>query len=161
MSTLSKLLSVFASEVSLFEAAAAAIKAEIIPSTVTDMITEWEAALDIPTSSDAIATRRARVIAKLRAVGGQSEDYFYSIAESLGYNISPSTTDPHIEISTDNYPAFKAGLSHAGDPVYSGGSGASMFTWRVSGTSVETDAFLQEILNKYKPAHTEIEFVNA
>jgi uncharacterized protein YmfQ (DUF2313 family) len=162
MSNLTLLLSVFASECDRIETSAQGVTNEFFPKTVTDLIAEWETAFGIDVvTGDPIATRRARLLAKIRATGGQSIEYFYTLSEAMGYNLHPSTTDPHLRIMTGMYPPFRAGISVAGDPVYDGGTGASIFTWRVTGTDVETDTYLQEIFNKYKPAHTEIEFVNS
>lgn len=162
MSTLTKLLSVFASEAERIETSANAMALEFTPGSVTDMITEWETALGITVvPGDPIGTRRGRVLAKIRAVGGQSVEYFYTLAETLGYNRYPSTTDPHIRIINNPYPPFRVGISVIGDALYDGGTGASKFTWRVTGTGVESDSFLQGLFNLCKPAHTEIEFVNS
>lgn len=159
--TLYNLLTCFASELERLETSKNTIFDEMYPKTVTQMIAEFEDTFGIAHTSESISIRRARLLAKINAVGGQSIDYYYGLAENAGYNRYPSLITPHIRILTGIYQPFRAGISRAGDAVYDGGSGASFFTWIVTGTSVESDAFLQDLFNQYKPAHTEIQFVNS
>ena len=159
--TLYDLLTCFASELERLETSKNTIIDEMFPKTVTQMIDEFEDTFRIVHTSESISIRRARLLAKINAVGGQSIDYYYGLAENAGYNRYPSVVDPHIRIFTGIYQPFRAGISMAGDAVYDGGSGASVFSWIVAGTTVESDTFLQELFNQYKPAHTEIQFVNS
>jgi uncharacterized protein YmfQ (DUF2313 family) len=164
MSKLSTFLSVFASEMARLDVAAMrpGVLAEFNPKTASAMLTEWEDAFGLTDHTGTDAQRQARLTAYVGAVGGQSADYFYGIAENLGYNRYPSTTDPHIQILEGQYHPFRLGFSHIGiDKLWDGTSGHSLWTWTVQGTGVETDTTLQAYFNLFKPAHTTIVFTNA
>ena len=107
--TLTILLGCIADECARFKTDAVGILPECTVKTCTQMINEWETAFGIPHSSDAIAVRRSRVNAKQNAVGGQSVKYFYRVLASYGYNVYPSTTDPHIRIQVGTYRFLRAG----------------------------------------------------
>jgi hypothetical protein len=159
---LTDLLTVFATELSLFKNSAMDLLPESSVKTTTQLIDEWEDAFGIPNSSDAIQTRRDRVNAKQNAQGGQSVNYFYRVLSSLGYNIYPSTTDPHIRIETGlGSLGFRADISQADiDVVQDEDSGVLLHTMRITGTSVESDTFLQALMTDIGPAHVAIEYVN-
>jgi uncharacterized protein YmfQ (DUF2313 family) len=160
MSKLTNLLTCFASELDRLETDAYVLLKEAFAKSVTLLIDEWEDFFGITHTTDAIETRRARLLAKMRATGGQSVDYFYSLAEALGYNIYPSTTNPHIQMRPPTDVAFIAGIAKANDIV--GGSDAgTVYTSIITGTSVEADTFLQELFDKYKPAHAEFIYLDS
>lgn len=164
MSKLSTFLSVFASEMARLDVAAMrpGVLAEFNPATATDMLTEWEDAFGLTDHTGTTAERRARLSARVGAVGGQSTEYFYTIAEALGFNRYPSTTDPHIRILEGQYQPFRVGVSHVGvDKLYDGTSGYSLWTWTVQGTAVTTNTALRAYFEQFKPEHTEIVFVDA
>jgi uncharacterized protein YmfQ (DUF2313 family) len=163
MSNLSDLMYVFGEELARANQRLVELLEEFFPNTANETLSEWEAAFGLDDwSAYTLAERRARLTAKVAAKGGQSIDYFYTIAENLGYNRYPSTTDPHIQIIEGTYYPFRADISQADiDAVYDQDIGTSAFTWRVVGTDVETDTALQEIFNLCKPAHTDIVFENA
>jgi len=163
MSNLAELMTVFGEELARVTTRVGELLEEFFPNTATETLSEWESAWGLDDwSAHTQAERRARLVAKVGARGGQSIDYFYTIAENLGYNRAPSTTDPHIEIIEDLYDPFRADVSQADiDAVYDQDPGTSIFTWKVAGTDVETDTVLQELFNLYKPAHTDIVFENA
>jgi uncharacterized protein YmfQ (DUF2313 family) len=138
---------------------------EIIPSTATDnsdigMIGEFEQVFEIA-SDDArpLSARRSEVMARLVAPSGLNADFYYRIAESLGYNRYPSNTDPHIQFVKGEFLPFRVGISLVGiDAIYDQTSGSSRFTWTVQGTNVESDYVLQYIFNDLKPARSEVIF---
>ncbi|MBR8054136.1 YmfQ family protein [Burkholderia vietnamiensis] len=82
------------------------------PESAYELLPEWESALGLPDpcagASPTVQQRRAQVIARLTATGGQSIAYFVEFARNLGYSIS-------IE---NNAPA-RAGWSRCGDPCNS------------------------------------------
>lgn len=160
---LNKLLSVFGMELNNIGHNMRLIFQDMLPKKVTSsMIDAWESAYGLTSDNGlTVENRRAILLAKVRATGGQSVEFFYQLAEAKGYNRHPSTTDPHIQITTGDFPAFRAGISAAGDKVYDGTTGASIYTWKVKGTSVSTDTALQSLFNQLKPAHTEIIFEDA
>jgi uncharacterized protein YmfQ (DUF2313 family) len=159
---LTDLFTVFAAELSIFKNSAMDLLPESSVKTTTQMIEEWEDAFGVAHSSDAIQTRRDRVNAKQNAQGGQSVNYFYRVLSSLGYNIYPSTTDPHIRIETGTGElGFRADISMADvDVVWDEDSGILLHTMVITGTSVESDTFLQALMATIGPAHVAITYVN-
>jgi uncharacterized protein YmfQ (DUF2313 family) len=138
---------------------------EVLPTTATNdadlgLISQWEKLLGIvPDDSRLIGDRRAEVIAKLTAPPGINEAFYYAIASSLGYNIFPSVTDPHVQILKGVYRPFRVGYGQIGiDPVYDQSAGFSQFTWKITGTNVESDSILRSIFNDLKPACSEVVF---
>jgi uncharacterized protein YmfQ (DUF2313 family) len=65
---------------------------EAFPSTTTDLIDEWNATVGIPDpcfgAPENIEQNRQYIVAKLIADGGQTVDYYKSIAASLGLIIT-------------------------------------------------------------------------
>jgi uncharacterized protein YmfQ (DUF2313 family) len=163
ISSMTEFLKIFGNALSTIGTEINKILLDTHPSKSTYMQAEWESELGLsPYSGDTIATRNERIAAAYAATGGQSIYYFYSIAEKLGYNRYPSTTDPHIRIQDQQFFPFRVGISKVGvDKLYSQTSGYSRHTWTVSGTSVTTDTTLRELFEKYKPAHTEIVWSDA
>jgi uncharacterized protein YmfQ (DUF2313 family) len=160
-STFSKFLNVFANEMQRFQGRCDVAQGEMLPSTVTETIAEWEAEYGIvPGVSDTLAVRQARLHAKYLADGGQSAEYFLTLCAALGYNVGGST-NPHIRITQNDFRPFRVGISKVGDPVNDNVTGSSAFTWVIRGTNVETDAALIALFNyDIIPAHTEVMFVN-
>ena len=95
--------------------------AEATPITTDAMLPDWERVLGLPDhcapAAQTVAERRARVLQRLAAMGGQSRAYYIEVARALGY-----------QIEIEEFRPFLAGISHAGDPLY----GISWrFAWRV------------------------------
>jgi uncharacterized protein YmfQ (DUF2313 family) len=86
--------------------------AEANPLTTWEALTDWERVLGLPDEcsklSDTIEMRRRDVIAKLRAGGGQTKEYFQSILDTYGFEA----------VIEDNYDPFRADHSRAEDRVY-------------------------------------------
>lgn len=123
-------------------------------------LVDWERVLGIvPASSATIPERRRLVVAKIRATGGLTKPYFEQLAKGLDYAIGAGTK--YLTITEDAYAGFRIGYSQIGiDAIYDQGAGASMYTWRVTGTGVESDTDLQSLFNALKPAGTDIVFEN-
>jgi uncharacterized protein YmfQ (DUF2313 family) len=80
------------------------------PATTLELLPEWEASLGLPDpcagTSPTIAARRAQVVARFAALGGQSVAFYVAFAAQLGYTIS-----------VEQFAPFRAGFSRAGDPL--------------------------------------------
>lgn len=65
---------------------------DAFPATADNLLPEWEATLGLPDPcagvSPTLALRRAQVVARLTATGGQSIGYFTAFAAALGYPIT-------------------------------------------------------------------------
>ncbi|WP_087688031.1 MULTISPECIES: YmfQ family protein [unclassified Pandoraea] len=95
---------------------------DAFPGTTFELLPEWEATLGLPDpcagSSPTVEARRAQVVARLAAVGGQSVAYFTQLAANLGY-----------AISVDQFAPFRFGQSPFGSQL---GSDDWFFAWRVN-----------------------------
>ncbi|KAF1027063.1 MAG: hypothetical protein GAK29_00869 [Acinetobacter bereziniae] len=73
------------------DADASQLLIEAFPATTTQLLNEWNLTVGIPDfcfgAPDSIEQNRQYIVAKLIANGGQSNDYYISIAKSLGINI--------------------------------------------------------------------------
>jgi uncharacterized protein YmfQ (DUF2313 family) len=141
------------------------LRDELFPdgATAGGVLADWERFVGIygsPVSTD--AERRSAVIARLRATNLLTKATFESIAAGYGYSIGPAgSTNPHMRIvEGGQWPAFRAGISKAGDKVYSTSGEYTPYTVRVYGTDVTTNSELQRIFNKAKPAGITFIFVN-
>lgn len=65
---------------------------EADPRTTLELLADWERVCGLPDPcsgpAPTIAQRRAQVVARLTATGGQSADYFITLARVLGFEIS-------------------------------------------------------------------------
>ena len=68
------------------------------PKTTVELLPEWESTLGLPDPcagiSPTIQARRAQVVARLTAIGGQSAAYMQSFAAALGYSVTVSNFAP-------------------------------------------------------------------
>jgi uncharacterized protein YmfQ (DUF2313 family) len=143
------------------------LRDELFPDGATDAGTmeDWERLVGINGGSSVTSEgdRRNAIIASLRATNAITVAAFESIAGGFGYTIGPAgTPGKHLRIVEGNqWPAFRAGISKAGDKVYSSYAGDyTPYTVRVYGTDVTTNSELQRIFNKAKPAGITFIFVN-
>ncbi|MCA1860920.1 DUF2313 domain-containing protein [Janthinobacterium sp. HSC-3S05] len=136
------------------------------PTTTVELLPEWEAALGLPDPcagpAPTLQGRRAQVVARFTATGGQSINYMKSFALSLGYVIDITQFIParagilraglplcgnafahawRVSAPLHSSFAFRAGLSMAGEPLTSIGN-----------------AVLECELRKVAPAHTVVFF---
>jgi len=82
--------------------------AEMFPDTTVELIADWERVCGIvPNDDDSLQARRDRIIAKLRALGGLSRQYFIELAAALGH-----------DIAITEYVPFMAGRGRCGDRLY-------------------------------------------
>lgn len=83
---------------------------DAFPATTFELLPEWEETLGLPDPcagpSPTIYARRAQVVARIQALGGQSVAYFIAYALALGYVVTV----------TEFVPA-RIGLARAGQPL--------------------------------------------
>ncbi|MBN9096090.1 YmfQ family protein [Pandoraea pnomenusa] len=98
---------------------------DAFPGSTFELLPEWEATLGLPDPcagvSPTVAERRAQVVARLAAVGGQSVAYFTQLAANLGY-----------AVTIDQFAPFRFGQSPFGSQF---GGDAWFFAWRVNAPS--------------------------
>ena len=140
---------------------------EVTPSTTNEMLSDWERVVGLPDECTAdqivgFIARRANLVQRLNAVGGQSKSYFIGLAATLGFTIT-----------IDEFRPFLVGQSTVGQPL---SNGAWMFTWRVNAPLNTLTAFrvgqsavgdplaqwgnapLECAIRRVAPAHTNVLF---
>lgn len=146
------------------------VDTEAHPDSTYRLLAEWETMAGLPNPCVVepltIAERRAALVERLTAEGGQSRAYFITLAARLGYEISITEQAP-----------FMCGLSQCGggDQI---GSVEIAFHWWVSVSDSRVTWFqagigqcgrdpfariarasdLECVFNQYKPAHTVVHF---
>jgi len=139
---------------------------DAFPSTTVELLPEWEYTLGLPDPYAGVApilqARRAQVVARFSAIGGQSVAYMKAFALNLGYTITITQFAParagnlraggaaygndfahawRVNAPTNTTYAFRGGLSAAGEPLMSTGN-----------------AILEYELKQIAPAHTTVFF---
>ena len=140
------------------------LAAAYVPTAGAD-IARWERLLAVtPPEPNNYARRVADVLAKLNETGGLSIPYFTALAAAAGYTVKISEPQP-----------FRAGINRAGERLAPleimwvwqvDVAAASQTVWRLragSGTagsrlSSYSDAVIEAVFNRLKPAHTAIRF---
>lgn len=166
-STLDDLLDAMAQELARIDVRADRITTEAVPSTTSELLSDWERVAGLPDScsgllSDTQQGRRNDLVSKLVSRGGQSITYFEKIAAALGFTVT-----------IEEFRPFRAGWSQAGQPL---SNGDWIFTWIVRAPSETVSHFragsgaageplatwgnagLECRIRKYKPAHTHVIF---
>lgn len=105
---------------------------DAFPASASFLLPEWEAALGLPDPcagpAPTISARQAQVVARFTDSGGQSAARFLALAAQLGYTVTSTMFAP-----------FRAGQSHAGDPL---GGPYSFFTWQIN-APLQTSTFFR------------------
>lgn len=161
--TLHDLLDGMSIEFARLDARGFALPLEANPATTNELLSDWERVAGLPDKcsgvlEETIQGRRNGLLAKLASTGGQSPDYFISIAAALGY-----------EVTITEFRPFRVGMSAVGDALT---NGDWVFTWRINApetTVVEFRVGLSAVgealrtwgndlleckMNQIKPAHT-------
>lgn len=164
---LTKLLSVFAASLARVDALATALLEEADPRTTVQLLPDWERVLGLPDKcaggeSLTLQERRAWLVGRMTARGGQSRAWFISLAASLGY-----------AIAIDEFRPFTCGLSVCGEQL---APEATWTVWRVrmpatpiywfrAGASVcgerlgsQAAGWIECLFRRLKPAHTTVLF---
>lgn len=149
------------------EGRSAALIDEADPRTTVDLLADWERVAGLPDTCviDADgdltpAQRRAALVARLTAQGGQSPPYFVALAAALGYAVT--ITEFHLHTVEDD---VEYGL-YDGDWIHTWQVNAAVLTvfdFRVEDTVDDPIAWwgnngLICIIRRYKPAHTAVLF---
>jgi uncharacterized protein YmfQ (DUF2313 family) len=166
-SNMMALLDVIASELAFINGRADGVIQEMLPSTTSLLLEDWEYAAGLPDSCSILAdTRQERIaalVSKITRIGGQSRQFFTDLATQLGY-----------EIEIDELRPFMCGISHCGEDHLSEGDDVR-FVWIVTVLEAKLlylrcgestlDQYLLDfrqaddlacIFQKLKPAHTEL-----
>ncbi len=136
------------------------------PAQALELLSDWEAAYGLPDPclplNATIEQRRAALLARIAARGGQSIAYFTEVAAALGY-----------DILVEEFRPFRVGAGRVGTPIY-GQDWAS--AWRIRTAASTIAAFrlrrsavgeplrswgndhLECVMRRLKPAHTTLLF---
>ena len=134
--------------------------------TTSELITDWERVAGLPDEcsdlGDTLQLRRAALVAKITARGGQSRRFFIDVAAALGFAVTITEFRP-----------FQTGVSTAGEALY---DEDWRFAWRVNGPETTVREFrtgesaageplrdwgndlLECVLARVKPAQTALQF---
>jgi uncharacterized protein YmfQ (DUF2313 family) len=141
---------------------------EADPNTTLELLEDWERVTGIPDDcqgsvSETVALRRADILRKLTARGGQARQFFIALAATFGYTITIDEPRP-----------FRVGHGRCGDRCY---DVDWIHHWRVLSASVVSSEFrvgtgrcgdrlrvwrndeLECLFGEKKPAHTKVHFV--
>jgi uncharacterized protein YmfQ (DUF2313 family) len=134
---------------------------EVLPDTALKLLADWERLYNIvPPATATVTSRRSAVEAAKAATGGLSKSYFESLASALGYTIGTVGTK-HLRIVDGQHLPFRVAYSQIEiDRIWDQTSGADAYTWKVLGSSVESDSELQALFKRLKPAATTVIFQN-
>lgn len=154
---------------------------ETDPRATLEMLPDWERAFGLPDLCLAepltVGDRQKALVARMTLLGGQSRDFFISLAAAIGYTIA-----------IREYAPFMCGISQVGDTTDGAGGeprweigppeirfcwtvkvGETRLTWFRTGNGggqtgvdphlrIALASDLECLLRRYKPAHTEIIF---
>ncbi len=146
------LLEVFASELLQVETMIDDLKKELMPDTTNKLTGRWEQVLGLPDAcTGELATLQERIAAILGKLsllsitrGSLAQPFYIDLAAKHGYSItitvlSANNWRVNAAITTITY--FRVGVSSVGDPLQS-----------------SSNDFLECVIRKYKPAHTNVTF---
>lgn len=107
------------------------LDAESLPARTLRLLPEFEADYGLPDSCSpgeaTLVQRRAALLAKMQATGGQSAAYYIGVARALGYAVTITTWKP-----------FELGRTPLGSPL---ASSDWRFAWRVNAPQVTVRRF--------------------
>lgn len=130
---LAALLLALAQEPARVDATAHELLAELDPHQTLQLLPQWEAMCGLPDQcsqpGETMAERRAAVVAKLSAQGGQTPEYFAEMATLLSGAVC----------TVREYRPFRAGRSCAGDPL---SNGAWSHTFAIEAPQTPVRSFL-------------------
>jgi len=163
---LTRLLLGLAHELARVDGRAGNLLDEVDPRTALEMLAEWERVCGLPDScaplGETIQRRRAAVVARLTARGGQSPAYYVALAAALGY-----------AVEIEEFRPFRCGESGAGDALY---DDDAVHAWRVVAPATTVTYFgagvsgageplagwgnaaLECAIRRHAPAHTTVLF---
>ena len=146
------LLSGIAAEFDRLDLAIGSIPQEVMPSTSVDLLSRWENIVGLPEEGqsvpDTIEARRAEVMLRINATGGQSAAYIESVLRSSGYDA---------RINDLNSKPFVAG-SFAGQSITN--NWQFVFTVEVNvSLGDSTLGAMFRTVDRIKPAHTSVVYI--
>ncbi len=148
-------------------ATALRVLAAITPDGDAQLLPDWERVYGLPDAcladvESSVSSRIAAVIDKIRRGGGLSRQFFIDLAAALGYAITITEFSPHTVISPVTYPLYDIDSQYYWQVTMSSATPPRLRTVIDSVTTpfvVYQTGLLECLLQKLKPAHTELQFV--
>lgn len=163
-SVLQRLLAGWADELARVDLRGDALVAEADPRTTLELLEDWERAYGLPDActelGESWSARRARLVAKIVATGGQSPAYYIAVAAELGYTVTieefrPWTVDSAVDAPISGTDWAYAWLVRAP---------AETVTWWTCDSGCDEplaswgNTLLECVISRLKPAHTIVLF---
>lgn len=147
-------------------AAGLRVLAAITPDGDTELLPDWERVYGLPDAcladiDSSVTSRVAAVIDKIRRGGGLSRQFFIDLAAALGYTISITEFSPHTVVSPVTYPLYDTDSQYYWQVNLATDTPPRPITVLDSVTTplvVYQTGLLECLLQKLKPAHTELLF---
>ena len=118
--------------------------AELFPSTTVEFLNRWEREYGlIPRVGATVDERRRALQTRYTYIGSLTKAHFILLANTLGYTVE-------INEGGELYKMFRAGISAAGDPVF---TADLMWTWTVRTRNKSPGRDLTDLFNDLNPPH--------
>lgn len=148
-------------------AASLRVLATITPDGDTELLPDWERVYGLPDAcladiDSSVSSRVAAVIDKIRRGGGMSRQFFIDLAAALGYAISIVEFSPFTVSSLVTYPLYDVDSQYWWQislPTATPPRPFSVLDSVMTPLVVYQTGLLECLLQKLKPAHTELQFV--
>jgi uncharacterized protein YmfQ (DUF2313 family) len=164
--------------------AADLLETESDPRATLELLPDWERNWGLPdpcvTTPQSIQARRTALVLKMTMQGGQSRQFFIDVAQKLGYTVTITEYLPYI-CGISRVGDTRSALDNPEDPtrfMWQLGPPELRYYWTVHVTSLKLEYFhtgssqtgidrllsigtaqdLECLIDRYKPAHTDVVF---
>lgn len=142
------------------------VLAAITPDGDIQLLPDWERVYGLPDAcmddiDTSVSSRVAAVIDKIRRGGGLSRQFFIDLGAALGYAITITEFLPHSVSTPVTYPLYDTDIQYYWKVSLASATPPRPITVRDSVTTplvVYQTGLLECLLQKLKPAHTELQF---
>lgn len=165
--TLTRLFHGLAGELARVDGRAWQLLEEADPRTVAELFLDWERVAGLPDAcaeafggAQSMTQRRSALIGKLTTLGGQSPAYFIGVAAALGYAVTISEFSAHTVEDDVNYEIWGIAWNFA----WQVNAALNTVTKLTVASPVDEplaswgNALLECVIERLKPAHTEVLF---